>query len=193
MHQTWKLFHSVITHPVNAASLCLVFQQVFLQNDSTSSLQSLITCRLCYVCLGRLFVGQSLVLSPLRWKKIPNIMKLGNCKVISCLMTLRLMTFVVVNGTGSNCPLLQMKVQTRSFMILEGIWSGWAKCRGSPVLVSCGLPPTPHKKNIYSSWTSPSRPSAAFLHWQSHADGRRTNHALCEWVSEDAVALKLVQ
>lgn len=64
-----ELFPSVITHPVNTASLCLVFQQVFLQNDPTPSLQSLITCRLCYVCLGLLFVGPALVLSSLRWRK----------------------------------------------------------------------------------------------------------------------------
>lgn len=68
-HQTWKLFQSVRAHPVNTASSCLVFQQVFLQNDSTPSLQSLTTCCLCYVCLGLLFVGPFLVLSSLRWRK----------------------------------------------------------------------------------------------------------------------------
>ncbi len=65
MYQTWKLFQSIITHPVNAAFLCLVFQQVFFQNDSTPSHQS----RLCYVCLGLLFVRPFLVLSGLRWRK----------------------------------------------------------------------------------------------------------------------------
>ncbi len=80
------------------------------------------------LCLFRPVVCEAISCSVrAQMKKIPNIMTLGNCKVISCLMTVRLMTFVVVNGIGFNGPLLQMKAQTRSFMLLEGIWSGLVK------------------------------------------------------------------
>lgn len=48
----------------------------------------------------------------------------GNCKVISRLMIVRLMTFILVNGIGYNGLILEMKVRTKSFVLLEGIGFG---------------------------------------------------------------------